>query len=140
MQSQPVPVKQGHTNEDTKMAYTGFELTEKDRAMLAARFSPRFPDFIGHHVTWEFGVENAELPAVDKLEVVGYACDGSLECLVVRYAGTTRRPDGGTLHITWSLDRSAGRKPVDSNTLLATAGFWAGDHPITLTCVPTLFK
>lgn len=103
------------------MAYSGYKITEKDRAALAALFPPKFPDFLGHHVTWEFGVDPqvADLPPrVGKLTVVKYVCDDSLECLVVSIDNSELRPDGRVLHLTWSLDRSKGRKPVDSNKLL----------------------
>lgn len=121
------------------MGYTGYELSNSDRAHLARIFPPKFPDFIGHHVTWKFGAtEDSELPPMGTLRVVGYASDSSLECLVVELDGNIRRPDRATLHITWSLDRSAGRKPVDSNELLKS-GFQS-IRPINISTAPRFFK
>lgn len=122
------------------MAYSGYELTKEDRAKLARIFPPKFSDFIGHHCTWKFGATetNSELPADGTLRVVGFASDDSLECLVVDFNGSIRRPDRGTLHITWSLDRNAGRKPVDSNELLKSG--YQAIRPITITAVPKFFK
>ena len=122
------------------MAYSGYEISDADRAKLARVFPPKFSDFIGHHVTWQFGVDpdTAELPSDSNIRVVGYAGDDSLECLVVEVNGSIRRPDRATLHITWSLDRNAGRKPVDSNELLK-AGYQA-IRPINIQAAPRFFK
>lgn len=121
------------------MGYTGFEISGEDRAKLARVFPPKFPDFIGHHVTWKFGVqEDSPLPSANSLRVVGYAADESLECLVVEVDGNIRRPDRGILHITWSLDRSAGRKPVDSNELLRSG--YQAVRPINISAAPRFFK
>lgn len=121
------------------MAYTGYEISDADRKMLARVFPPKFPDFIGHHVTWKFGATDpTDLPPDGTLRVVGYASDDSLECLVVELDGNIRRPDRATLHITWSLDRSAGRKPVDSNELLRSG--YQAIRPINISTAPRFFK
>lgn len=121
------------------MGYTGYELPAAERAKLARVFAPKFSDFIGHHVTWKFGVqEDSELPPAGKIRVVGYASDASLECLVVEVDGSIRRPDRQTLHIMWSLDRNAGRKPIDSNQLLKSG--YQAIRPIDITAVPKFFK
>ena len=121
------------------MGYTGYEVSAATRGKLARIFAPKFPDFIGHHVTWKFGVaEDSELPSATVIRVVGYACDDSLECLVVEIDGSIRRPDRGTLHITWSLDRSADRKPVDSNNLLKSG--YQAIRPIEIQATPRFFK
>lgn len=124
------------------MGYTGFEITEADRTLLLSHFPAKFPDFIGHHVTWEFGVdEHVELPSADnKLTVVGYCADDSLECLVVEYDNYLFRPDRGLLHLTWSLDRSKGRKPVHSNDVLKTNPVDLNVPKVSLTVVPKFFK
>src|SRR3546814_9902597 len=45
-----------------------------------------------------------------------------LQALIVSIDGSTDRPDGSTYHITWSLDRSRGRKAVQSNDVIAERG------------------
>lgn len=121
------------------MAYLAYELSASDRTKLARIFPPKFSDFIGHHCTYKFGVmADAPLPPEAVLRVVGFASDDSLECLVVDVDGSIRRPDRGTFHITWSLDRSKGRKPVDSNELLR--GGYTPIRPITVSATPKLFK
>jgi hypothetical protein len=124
------------------MTYSGFEISKSTREMLSKHFPPMFADFIGHHVTWEFGVDPtlASLPTSTNLKVVGYCSDESLECLVVEYNGSTARPDGKLLHLTWSLDRSQGRKPVDSNKLLETTQFYPLSTAINIQGTPKFFK
>ncbi len=100
------------------MAYVGWELEHKDRDALLGMVVPLYPDVIAHHVTLHMG--EGELPTETEGHVVGYVDDGEgVQALVVSIGGTTARPDGGTYHITWSIDRGAGRKPVDSNKVLA---------------------
>lgn len=124
------------------MAYSAFEITSEDRVKLARVFPPKFSDFIGHHCTFKFPAnpdDPNDLPMdSDVLCVVGYASDDSLECLVVEVNGSVRRPKGGTYHITWSLDRNAGRKPVDSNEVLR--GGFTSIRPINIATAPRFFK
>jgi hypothetical protein len=106
--------------------YVAYVLGDPSRNLLAKRFPPKYPEFVGHHITVEFGVpKDASLPFGDTadIEVVGYTEDDGIEALVVAVNGETKRPDGKTYHITWSLDRSKGRKPVDSNNVVAQRGF-----------------
>lgn len=105
--------------------YIAFTLDKKSRNVLKKTFPPKYDDFIGHHVTYKFGVKpNTPLPKGGTLNVIGYIDDGeSLEALVVEVNGKTTRPDGKIYHITWSLDRSKGRKPVHSNNLLASKDY-----------------
>lgn len=121
------------------MAYVGWELPEKDRAMLLTFFRPQHADVIAHHVTLKNGVkEDVELPTETSAHVVGYAVNDGVEALIVRIGGTTERPGGGVYHITWSIDRGAGFKPVHSNDLIKTG--WVNivsEIPITL--VPKVF-
>lgn len=113
--------------------YIALVLDDQTRAKLIKHFPPKFKDFIGHHITMEFGVsKNTELPDQPRdIKVVGYASDDSLEALVVSVDGKIKRPDGSIYHITWSLDRSKGRKPKDSNQLL-TKGYKKIDNPINI--------
>lgn len=128
--------------------YTGWELDDHTRNRLLVRFPPKFPDVIGHHITFKFGVTKEEgMPPEDAvLRVVGYAVDKefeqsepSLECLVVSVDGSERRPDGRVYHITWSLDRSKGRKPVDSNKVIHQFGFRRLSTAINISATPKFF-
>jgi hypothetical protein len=98
-------------------------LPEDERSKLMRFIVPAYPDVIAHHVTAQFG-KDPQMPDFVTAEVIGFADDGEgVQALIVRINGSTRRPDGGTYHITWSIDRSKGRKPVDSNTVIAEKGW-----------------
>lgn len=119
------------------MPYTAYKLTDRARAHLLSVFTPENPDVICHHATEKFGVSaDHPAPAPAKVVVVGYAFDDSLECLVVEVNGQRHRPDGKTYHITLSLDRSKGRKPVESNDVIAGFGWKALETPIDLGEMP----
>lgn len=104
------------------MSLDAFVVDQGDRARLAQQFPPKFADFIGHHVTHRFGVRpdpQATYGETVTVHVVGYACnDAGLEAFLVSVNGTTSRPDGKLYHLTWSLNRNAGFKPVDSGELV----------------------
>ena len=121
-------------------SFIAFELDGKSRRTLAQRFIPKYPDFIGHHITYKLGGKKDKLPGMPKsIEVVGYVDDGDgLEALVIAVNGKTVRPDGKTYHITWSLDRSKGKKPAHSNKLIAEKGYIDVD-PIQISAKPGLF-
>lgn len=121
------------------MAHTAYVLSPESRAAILQRFPPKFSDVICHHVTERFGVPESKkfMPAPAEIIVVGYACDASLEALVVTVNGATARPDGMVYHITLSLERSEGRKPVDSNRLIASAG-WGTVSPLTIDVLPQI--
>ena len=121
--------------------YTAYELDKKSRQILAATFPPKYPDFIGHHITNKMVKKNeVTLPAMPKsVRVIGYADDGEgLEALVVEVNGRKLRPDGKLYHITWSLDRSKGRKPVQSNGLVMNG--YDPVTPIEIKAKPELYK
>lgn len=121
------------------MAYSGWELNEDSRNKLLKIFEPKFSDVIAHHITLKFPVKsNSDDPAQVEAEVVGYACDESLECLVVSVDGSTERPDGKVFHITWSLERDDGRTPSQSNSLLKDG--WEKVEPIKISVTPKVFK
>ena len=107
----------------TQGSYWAYVLDEKSRAKLLKRFPPKFSDVIAHHVTVLFG---KVLPTGftdgdnQDIDVIWYCSDSSLEAVEVR-AGSNNRPDGKPFHITLSLDRAAGRKPVDSNAVISSA-------------------
>ena len=115
---------------------TGWRLDRDDRQRLLERFRPIFPDLVAEHVTLQFGGKPA-LPDETSGRIVGEIDDGEgVQALVVEIGGTTRRPDGSTFHITWSLDRAAGRKPVDSNQVIARLGWRALAEPIPVRLQP----
>lgn len=121
--------------------YTGWEITGHSRSELMSAFPPMFSDVIGHHITHEFGVRSdGPIPSDDvDIQVVGYACDeDGLEALVVSIDGSTERPDGKTYHITWSLDRGAGFKPVHSNNLISEG--WSPVNPINISATARFFR
>jgi hypothetical protein len=103
--------------------YTAYVLDDKARNQLLAKFPPKYPKVIAHHVTIQFGVPaDTEIPEA-KVAVVGYVdSDDGLEALVVAIYGSTERSDGNTYHITWSLDPEK-YSPKDSNTVLKSKRF-----------------
>ena len=118
---------------------TGWKLDRAEREALLARFPPRWPDVDADHVTlWASASGRATEPPPDPVSaaIVGHVEDGvGLEAMVVRLNGTTDRPDGSVFHITWSLDKAAGRSAWQSNAVLRERGWtaWAEPVPITLT-------
>lgn len=103
----------------------GWLLGPEDRERLLALFPPAYPTVVAHHVTLGLGSE-ADLPLPRETEgvVVGSADDGAgVQALVVEIGGATRRPDGSTYHITWSL--AGGREAVESNDVLRKCGWTA---------------
>lgn len=123
---------------EKQKGYTGFELDKKSRRALLSQFPPQFPDVIAHHITYKFGVSEDAVPNQPKsAEIVGYARDDSLEAYVVAINGSITRPDGKVYHITWSLDRSRGRKPVQSNNLIASG--WEKIAPVPIQVNPKFF-
>lgn len=109
----------GNTN-----MYTAYVLDDASRTSLAERFPPKYPEFVGHHVTVAFPVtKDTPVPPAAQVKVVGYADSGDgIEALVVTVNGHNDRQDGKRYHITWSLD-PAKYSAKDSNTLLATNKF-----------------
>lgn len=106
---------------NTKSGYLAYKLSDNSRNELLAHFPPKNPEIICEHVTVKFPAKSTdELPSAPKeAHCVGYASEDGLEALIVEVNGSTKRPDGKTYHITLSLDRSKGKKPVLSNALVA---------------------
>lgn len=104
--------------------FTGYAVSESTRKTLMGLFPPKYPEVIGHHITEKFGVKKTD-PAPDAPEtvrVVGYADDGhKVEGFLVEVNGSTKRPSGGFYHLTWSIDRSKGAKPKDTNDIMESA-------------------
>ena len=118
----------------------GWLLDEAERRALLQRFPPAYADVLAHHVTLKMASRPREaLPPPCSAEIVGEADDGAgVQCLVVAIDGSTERPDGGAYHITWSLDRQRGRRPVDSNGVIAWLG-WRTVERAALTLIPGRF-
>ena len=114
-----------HTNQH-------WELDDAERTVLLEQFPPIWPDIYAHHVTYGW-CEDVNLHDVEAGHIVGVVDDGKgLQALVVEINGTVRRPDGNLFHITWSLDKSKGRKPVDSNDVLKNIAWRRIDRPVPI--------
>jgi hypothetical protein len=118
----------------------GWLLNEAERDDLLRRFPPIYPDVVAHHVTLQANAPpNTPLPAATAGEIVGQADDGrGVQALVVRIEGTPARPDGSTYHVTWSLDRAQGRRPVESNQVIQNRG-WSACGPVSIRLKPARF-
>lgn len=101
--------------------YNGYLLVNRNEVLskLRAKGLIKFDEVVAHHVTWKFGVEDSLPPDVKSARIVGIASNSKIQALAVNINGSMDRPDGQTLHITLSLDRSKGAKPKDSNDLFA---------------------
>ena len=120
---------------------TGWKLDADDRSRLIERFRPLFPDVVADHVTLRTGTSaSTPLPRETNGDVVGEIDDGAgVQALVVRIGGTTDRSDGSTYHITWSLDRARGRRPVESNDVIARLGWRPLEEPMPIRLHPARF-
>ncbi len=120
---------------------TGWKLDAAEQAHLLERFAPLFPDVVADHVTLRSGTNaSTPLPRETDGEVVGEIDDGAgVQALIVRIGGTTEREDGGTYHITWSLDRARGRRPVESNAVIARLGWRSLARPVPIALRPARF-
>ena len=118
----------------------GWKLDRQQRDRLLKQFPPRYRDTIADHVTLKSDAAEEPLPGNAESEIVGRSDDNdSLECLVVTIDGTTDRPDGSTFHITWSLDKSKGRKARESNDVLKERGWSRIAQPIPIELEPARF-
>jgi hypothetical protein len=118
----------------------GWKVDRSEREQLLRRFPPLYRDVIADHVTLRTNAEKEPLPDAVDASIVGHADDGdSLECMVVTIDGTTDRPDGSTFHISWSLEKSKGRRARESNDLLCDKGWNRFDEPVPLTLEPARF-
>ena len=129
---------------DCRMAQrwvTGWKLDAGDRERLLQRFGPLFPDVVADHVTLRTGTDaSTPLPRETIGQVAGEIDDGTgVQALVVSIGGTTDRSDGSTYHITWSLDRRRGRRPVESNAVIARLGWRPLTQAIPIRLHPARF-
>jgi len=127
-------------SEGTSMGYTAYTFSEHTREEILKKFPPKNNEVIAHHITWKFLAKSTdELPPIaHEAHIVGYASEDGLEALVVSINGTTKRPDGAILHITLSLDRGKGKKPVHSNQLLKNG--YSHVTPFSIQLEPTFLK
>lgn len=123
------------------MPVTGWKLDGMQRAELLELFPPNWPDVIADHVTLDAHANpDTPLPAPAQAEIVGSIDDGNgLQAMVVALDGGTDRPDGSTYHITWSIDRRRGRRPVESNAVIAKLGWRPLDPPVSIRIIPARF-
>ena len=121
--------------------YTAYVLTDESRSQLENKYPPKYPKFIGHHVTVDFGVPaDAEAPEEATVKVLGSVDSGDgLQALVVSVNDETKRPDGNKYHITWSLD-SEKYAPKDSNTLLQDKYMYTMSLPKVIDTTPEVLK
>ena len=118
-------------------SHSAYVLSKKSRAKILATFPPKFPQVRAHHITVKFGLSKEDrVPHQAKIEVIGYACDESLEALVVTVNAKERRPDGNIYHIT--LSHTANRKPAQSNNVIAQG--WEPVDPFSIDCVGEILK
>ena len=120
---------------DPTSFYTGWLVDPAARDTLLARFPPRYPRVIAHHVTQTFGDRDAQAPEATTAEIVGEADDGlGVQALVVAIGGSPARLDGGTYHVTWSL--AEGRVAWESNAVIAASGWTAVMPPASVRLLP----
>jgi len=121
--------------------YTAYVLTDESRRRLEEKYPPKYPKFIGHHITVDFGVPaGAEAPEEAEVKVLGINDSGDgLEALVVSVNGKTKRPDGSKYHITWSLDPER-YSPKDSNELLQNSYWYTMSLPRVIDTIPQVLK
>ena len=116
---------------DPTHVYTGWLVDPHEREALLAQAPARYAHVVAHHVTLKFGDQPAQAPQDTLGEIVGEADDGAgVQALVVRIAGSTERPDGGTFHITWSL--AEGREARESNDVIARCGWRPFEAPVAV--------
>jgi len=123
-----------------RKGYTGYLLTDHAKSQLLGHIEPMHPDIVAHHVTHEFDVYESLPPDTNTVRVTAVAYDDRVQCAVVKVNGSTRRPDGKIYHITISLDRAAGAKPVDSNMVLDDLTNWYSVDPFNLAVMPKFFS
>jgi hypothetical protein len=107
------------------MVDVGRLLHPDDQERLLTVFPPAYPRVAARHVALEGG-EPPDFPLPPETEgfVVGVADDGAgVQALVVEIGGTTRRPDGATYHIPWSL--GPGRRTAECGDVISERGWTA---------------
>ena len=131
------PAPGAAANADDKV--TGWKLDRAQRRELLQMFPPRYRKTVADHVTLQSrAAGDAPLPTETDGEIVGRADDGKgVEAMVVAVGCTTDRPDGGTYHITWSLED--GREAKERNDVLAAGDWERFDLPMPIRLHPARF-
>lgn len=132
------------------MGYTAFVLSESDRNKILAKHPGIFPDLIAHHITWEFGVpSDSPIPDVNGLRFkLDYKCVDENKGVEVFHVvvwdreanKVIERPDGKIPHLTWSIDRSLGAKPMHSNDVIRSGMITDSDIDIEIFPTAEWFK
>lgn len=125
---------------DIYRMYAAFVLLDESRRNLLSKFPPVHDDVIAHHITYQFGIpapDTFRFPPVEKFEVVGYLENKLIQCVVVELDGNIYRKDGSVYHITISVNRKAGGKPVMSNSSLRHEG-WNETEPFEIKAEPEI--
>lgn len=120
----------------SKGSVTGWKLDRGEREALLRDHPPRYAEAVADHVTLEVG--DNDLPGDVRAAIIGRTDDRTgVEAMVVTIDGTTKRPDGSTYHITWSL--GPGRRAIESNEVLRQRGWDEFDHHIPVILTPARF-
>ena len=125
---------------DIKKGYNGYLLSDSGKGKLLSIIQPVHPNTIAHHITYEFGVEESFPPNINKVKVIAHAENDKVQAAIVEVNGNTRRPDGKIYHITISIDRSKGGKPVQSNDLIEIPESWIKIDPLWIEVEPKFFQ
>lgn len=131
-------LKNGAIPRDTiHEAYKAYVPDATERNDLLRMFKPKYPKVYAHHVTYSMkNKDKMPPPDIQTAQIVGWADSGDgIEAAVVAIDGSTERPDGGTYHITWSLDPEK-YKPFNSNQIIAN-GWEKLPNPVTISLSPT---
>lgn len=118
------------------MGYLAAKLSSQDREQLLQLFPAKNPDLIADHVTLIFPfapTDSNQFSSSVNCSIIGYVSEDHLEAFVVTIDQSPTRLDGKRYHITWSLNRAAGKKPVDSNKLIEKGEIQVVDPVINLT-------
>jgi len=125
-----------------KKGYIAFVLDDNTKARILAAFPPKFPDVYAHHVTIIFGNNEPSETMIEaynlifnigNIKVVGYVRNDKIEALMVSINDTNLRLDDKIYHLTLSLDKANGAKPVQSNELFITNQVYMMTNHIQLT-------
>lgn len=135
-----LPASQAHDDAPPGERVLGWKLDAIERTALLRRLPPAYTRSVADHVTLKPRVAaSAALPCETEGRIVGRTDDGhGVEALVVEIEGSTRRPDGGTYHITWSLAK--GRRPKESNDAIAARGWQPIAPAIEIRLLPAIFQ
>ena len=120
--------------------YTGFSIRKQARSRLLNGIPPIHPVTVAHHVTYKYGVPYQLPPEFTTAKVIAHVANDRVQAAIVEIGGTTQRPDGGTFHITISLDKEAGAKSHESNDLIADRSRWRKIEPFEIDVHPKFFK